>query len=517
IALLSTLPAAADPPAVLEGTVRTPVGKPLPEALVTVNRCSGAKVANFTDLQATTDTDGRYRITIRQDGPGDLVLHEIWASAEGRVRYDYTEPTPAPPGAIATVDFILFPGDELRGVVDIPLTATEQAVGLAEKQRTFLLRVSNSGFEQIFRTEPGGGFRIFVPKGTYDLAAVGTAASLVQVETPQRHLRVAPQQDALTPAGYADAFDRLWTAMDRHYSYFALKPDVDWAAAKTRFRPQAAAATSPAEFVAAIKPMLAELHDMHVWIDGPAGALQETCSIPWHRNWNPQVVSAALTDPVTCGDFATVARTQSDGFGCVVVLRQSAATPESVAETVAAIRRLGDVPGFIVDLRGGCNGGNEGICRPLASAFCAQERVYAKQRYRIEGPNHALGPAMSRTLPAGETPFTKPVVCLIGHKCMSSGEALVLMFASLPQVTTVGATTRGSSGNPKPVELPELHLAVHFSRWEALTPDDKPFEGTGIAPDVPVDAPPAAYDSGDPTWTKGLEILREKVKAAKAN
>jgi C-terminal processing protease CtpA/Prc len=86
------------------------------------------------------------------------------------------------------------------------------------------------------------------------------------------------------------------------------------------------------------------------------------------------------------------------------------------------------------------------------------------------------------------------------------------MMKALPQVTLVGMPTRGASGNPKPFELEGTGLKVMFSRWVDLLPDGRTLEGRGIPPDVRVDEPPSAYTSRDPTWEKGLDVLREKLK-----
>jgi C-terminal processing protease CtpA/Prc len=116
-------------------------------------------------------------------------------------------------------------------------------------------------------------------------------------------------------------------------------------------------------------------------------------------------------------------------------------------------------------------------------------------------------------LKAAAKPYTKPVVCLIGPRAVSSGEGFVQMLKCLPHVTTVGARTRGSSGNPQPFALPGVPVTVWYSRWVDLLPDGTPIEGAGIAPDIAVQAPRHAYHEKDPTWDKAVEVLRAKVLA----
>src|SRR5205823_5468072 len=111
-------------------------------------------------------------------------------------------------------------------------------------------------------------------------------------------------------------------------------------------------------------------------------------------------------------------------------------------------------------------------------------------------------------------PFVKPVVCLIGFRCVSSGEGFAQMMKCLPQVTTVGVRTRGSSGNPRPFKLPGVEVTVSYSRWVDMMPDGSPIEGAGIAPDIECDFPAEAYKDKDPTWEKALQLLREKIAKA---
>jgi C-terminal processing protease CtpA/Prc len=98
---------------------------------------------------------------------------------------------------------------------------------------------------------------------------------------------------------------------------------------------------------------------------------------------------------------------------------------------------------------------------------------------------------------------------------VSSGEGFVQMLTALPQVTPVGLPTRGSSGNPAPVEVGETGLSVYFSRWVDLMPDGTPIEGKGIPPAFVVDVAADRYKDADPTLVKGLEILRARTAGGK--
>ena len=430
----------------------------------------------------------------------------MWISKAGFVRIDKTNHYRLEPGKKVSLDFTLKPGEVLSGKIDDPFWLGPPETAL------HVFRVRGEGFEQIYQSEPGGTFEIYVPQGIYSIEVLTNPkiqATGIRAGTKNLVLRLGPVK--IAPDVLAKAFDNFWQAMDAWYSYFAYKPDIDWNRLREIYRPRAIKAATRDEFIEVLKEMLASLKDMHVWIQ-TENEIISTFSLPWQRNWNPTVVARSWKSSKNCGQFAIVGKTQPDGFGFVVIKQQSSATAENVKQTVDEIRSLSDVPGFIVDLRGGASGGNENLAQQFAQAFCSKEVVYAKQKYR-NGPAHdAFSEERLRTLPAGNHPFTKPVVCLIGQKCMSSGEGLVKMMDALPHVTLVGMRTRGASGNPKPVRLDDLNLQVLFSRWVDMQPDGTLVEGKGISPDFEVNLPVAAYENDDATWNRALEVLREKVR-----
>ena len=84
-----------------------------------------------------------------------------------------------------------------------------------------------------------------------------------------------------------------------------------------------------------------------------------------------------------------------------------------------------------------------------------------------------------------------------------------MLFKCLPHVTLVGQPTRGASGNPQPLPLPN-GVDVWYSRWVSLLPDGTPIEGEGIAPDVLIEhrEDPARFDT---TFDEAVEILEQAL------
>lgn len=309
----------------------------------------------------------------------------------------------------------------------------------------------------------------------------------------------------------ARAYDALCDDMALHYSYFALK-GIDWNKIRETYKPRAIATRSEREFVGVLKEMLAELHDGHVWIISN-GEQVGTYSVPRPPDRvNRQAVLGDLTAVRECGEFAVVGRTREEGFGAIILTHQSAGDSGMVRQVVSFIQEARDTPGFILDLRI-ANGGNELLAAEIARQFCARETVYAMSKIRNGPAPTDFTRAHERTLKAEAKPYTKPVVCLIGPGCVSSGEGFAKMLKCLPQVTMVGSPTRGSSGNPKPFELPGIGVAVWYSRWVDMLPDGTPIEGKGVIPDLRVDLRQGA--TGDAGWDKAREVLRDKISKGK--
>jgi hypothetical protein len=301
-----------------------------------------------------------------------------------------------------------------------------------------------------------------------------------------------------------DSFDALARHMDRYYSYFAHKK-VDWKSLTKRFRAKALAAKDPAGFVAAIRPMLAELKDLHVWIDPPGGKR----IVPWSKsiqqNFDFNTVARSLKGVKQHGNIGFTGRT-AEGFGYVAIgSLQGDEAPFRALES--AIGKMLDAPAMIVDLRANM-GGDERRAQRIASIFADKKRLYAKSVTRA-GVDHACfgGPSERYIAPREGGTYTQPVACLIGSFCMSSGEGFALMMKALPHVVMMGRPTRGSSGNPAPVPLPN-GVVVWFSRWVAQRPDGSPLEDEGVLPDVRV----THAGKGDPTFDAATASLKKRIR-----
>lgn len=290
----------------------------------------------------------------------------------------------------------------------------------------------------------------------------------------------------------------------KYYSFSSLK-GIDWDDLSARYRDGAQSAKTVDAFAAAIRGMLAELEDVHVWIEMPDGQRVQPYSSGYRANFNHRAVAAKLDSLKRFGPLGFAGRT-GEGFGVVVIAGLPVEDDDLYGQLIEATTAMFDAPGFIVDLRSN-GGGAEPRAAQIAGLFADRQTLYRRSKVRSgpnvdefrESPPRYLAPALAE-------PFRGPVVCLVGPGCASSGEGFALMMKAMDHVTLVGQPTRGASGNPHPVTLSN-GLKVWFSRWISMEPDGTPIEGRGILPDVTVEHAGA----GDPTFDKAVEILREKT------
>lgn len=285
--------------------------------------------------------------------------------------------------------------------------------------------------------------------------------------------------------------------MRERYSFTQLK-NVDWDALSKRYREKAEEAGSPDEFSRAIVPMLAQLKDVHVWIEKPDGYRVYPHRSGATPNYDHPLITSQLKDVEDFGFIGLTGRTKNN-IGVAIV--KSLPANEDFQPLIDSIRELEDTQGFIVDLRAN-HGGSENQAAKVAGLFANERTRYARSLVRAAEGGMREAPA--RFLEPNDKFYYKgPVVCLIGPRCVSSGEGFALMMKALDRVQVVGLPTRGASGNPSPVTLSN-GIRVWFSRWVALELDGTPIEGVGIQPEILVEH----RSEGDPAFDKALDLLR---------
>jgi hypothetical protein len=306
------------------------------------------------------------------------------------------------------------------------------------------------------------------------------------------------------------AFDEVWSAFDREYAKFVDLPHVNWNALREQYRAFAEDADTTFALGAIISEMLAHLEDLHIWVragdDWLPGYFRDR---PLNANW--EATRSHLAEQHTAGNDLLWGRT-ADGIGYLSIFRLfDQELPQHVDVALDALR---NTKGMIIDLRFN-GGGDELLARAVAGRFAAEPVIYSKNNYR-NGPRHDdLSAAIDRVLePRGPWRYDAPVICLQGRITFSSAESFAAMFAALPNVTTLGSPTGGSSANPRQLAL-DCGIVVNLPRWRDLLPDGAPIEGRGVPPQITVEHTPSDFtNERDPVFDAALAELRKRIAPA---
>ena len=301
----------------------------------------------------------------------------------------------------------------------------------------------------------------------------------------------------------AAAFDQMWEAFDRDYAMFALRPEVDWNRLRELYRPKALASRSTNEFAATCAEMLKPLRDLHIWVT-VAGENVPVFNRPRMANSNPGAHAAILGQLHEAGQVQWAITPDKIGF--LAIYGWSDRHIPAVCHQV--LEQMRNTRGLIVDVRLN-GGGSEDLAEEVAGRFLEKEFVYAFSQFR-NGPSHTnLTPRLERRVsPAGPWRYDRPVVLLIGQKCMSSNESFIAMMSGAQQVAVMGAHTCGSSGNPEIIHMP-LDMTVSVPRWIDYLPDGTPLDERGFQPQIVFNPSPGAFEGlHDDVLSAALARLR---------
>jgi hypothetical protein len=307
------------------------------------------------------------------------------------------------------------------------------------------------------------------------------------------------------PVTLADQFDSFWTTFDTKYSYFDYK-GIDWSAIRIAYASRARAATSESAFVEMLTLMVAPLRDVHVTFIDPGGAEMPTTAPGAPANWDAGIAIATLasTDYAQETSYFGYGRIRGVGY---IRISQWADSSVSVADLDAALSHFRGDASLIVDVRMN-RGGDDSLAYDFAARFNTANRAVGSFKVR-NGPGHSdFDPEITRVLGVrGPFQFTGRVLVLAGRSSFSANESFVSAMRELPNVTIVGDTTGGGSGDPQTFELGGGYRYT-VSRWIEYTADRRIIEWNGIPPDLYVAWDPAIVKLGrDPVLEAALSLL----------
>jgi carboxyl-terminal processing protease len=202
------------------------------------------------------------------------------------------------------------------------------------------------------------------------------------------------------------------------------------------------------------------------------------------------------------------------GFGYV---RFSGFVRGMQAPILAAIDKMKDTPGMIVDLRG--NGGGSGeMSRALTAKFLTERHKVGRVITRDGKPISVFFFDVVKTEPEivgnKATAYTKPLVILTNESSASASEIFASTLQDLGRATVIGRRTCGCLlGYLGYAEVPGGG-ALAYSEIGFVTQKGKRVEGEGVAPDIEV--PLAVNDlvlSRDRALERAVQHLQTQTSA----
>lgn len=92
-----------------------------------------------------------------------------------------------------------------------------------------------------------------------------------------------------------------------------------------------------------------------------------------------------------------------------------------------------------------------------------------------------------KALSEGGYHYDKPVYLLADESSFSAASVFAATFKGLPNVTLVGITTDGSSGNTESFRLPHSDIKIKLSTMASFQKDGRLLDGYGTEPDIAID------------------------------
>ncbi len=299
-----------------------------------------------------------------------------------------------------------------------------------------------------------------------------------------------------------EAVEVLREAIDQDYSYRDLHK-VDWDAAFRAATPKLVGSATAEEFAREASSLIAPAKDLHFYFK--AGSQYFAPPLPAiARNYDRKSLEKEVPGFSPRGD-SIFAGKFDDGITYLMISTWENERARGLEEAYKVLADADASKGLIVDVRPN-GGGNENLAANFAGCFIDAPKLYSRHEIRSGGK---FQPARDRKVgPNRAKPgYRGKVVVLMGPNNVSSCESFLMMMKQVPGCLLVGERSRGSSGNPQPIDLGNGVTALVPS-WRDLLPDGTCLEGVGIAPDVEVRADPKVFAEKDPVLQAALKKLR---------
>ena len=246
-----------------------------------------------------------------------------------------------------------------------------------------------------------------------------------------------------------------------------------WQATAERYRSRVVNARGTAARYAALRAMLAQLHDSHTAVYSPDDLQPRRDE--GHRGVFGMSPYAATNGPAV--DWKTIA----PGVGYLRI----ASFPDSIDSELAwALADIGRNRGLILDLRGNPGGLVDSV-DSVAAVFLPKGTLISTGTRRY----HFFGPQQFRATDTSRATYSGRLVVLVDRNSRSGAESLARALQYYHRATLVGTHTAGKVlGVDAEIALADGGL-LRVATLDMHAPDGQRLEGRGVSPDVAIANP----------------------------
>jgi len=245
-------------------------------------------------------------------------------------------------------------------------------------------------------------------------------------------------------------------------------------------------------------------------IRGPRGS---TVTLTVERDGKLLTVTA-VRDVINVPSVRRVTRIgRHNRIGYVQLANFQRSTATEMSSALQGLLREGRIDGLVLDLRG-----NPGGLLQAAVGVC---NLFIKKGTALTTRGRGFG--QTRTYRISHWRFSHhdlPLVLLVDRQSASASEIVAGALRDHRRATLVGSRTYGKGVVQSILPVEAGQSAVYLTTARFFGPDQQPFHGTGIAPDVAVELPAEALGArpvkvdpqADPALKRALEVMADQLR-----
>lgn len=304
---------------------------------------------------------------------------------------------------------------------------------------------------------------------------------------------------------FQEDFETIWYNFNAHYVFFQYK-DIDWNETYDTYSHRMETVENYGDFISTLTDMLSPLEDVHVYLKNKHGGLVRPFFPSYTVNWDQHIWQDYMQEYNWHRGSASWGWFKKDSVGYFSFLSWDQDGIQ-LEEFDAALDSMRNCKGIIIDIRS--NGGGYGpLAGSIGGRFVSDNFPCGYIQFRNGEGHDDFTASQPIEYPArGDWQFTKPIILLIGRRCMSTSEIFAAGMKNLETCTVIGDTTGGGLSNARYFTLSD-GTAYTISDQLIMDTESNIVESRGIAPDIRVKWDPAMDASGeDPVFEYAMDLL----------